>query len=74
MNMSIYEFMNLCQGAKSFINISVYKWSYVNPASMRAVELFDDIYSEMPISLRYETIKKWDIEMRNYKPYIVLYI
>lgn len=56
------------------MNVSVYKWSYISPASMRAIEVFDDVYSEMPISLRYETIKKWDIEMRNYKPYIVLYI
>lgn len=74
MNMTIYEFMNLCQSSKSFMNVSVYKWSYISPASMRAIEVFDDVYSEMPISLRYETIKKWDIEMRNYKPYIVLYI
>ena len=73
MNISIYEFMNLCQGAKSFVNVIVYKWSYAN-ATMRATELFDGTYLEMPISLRYEAIKKWDIEMRNYKPYILLYI
>lgn len=73
MNMSIYEFMNLCQSAKNFVNISVCSWSYVN-ARMIASELFDGEYTEMPISLRYETIKKWDVEMRDYKPYIVLYI
>ena len=73
MNMSIYEFMNLCQGAKSYVNIGVCNWSYVGER-MVATELFDGAYNEMPMSLRYEVIKKWDIEMRDYKPYIVLYI
>lgn len=73
MNMSIYEFMNLCQGVKNFVNVSVCNWSYVG-ARMIASELFEGEYAEMPISLRYEVVKKWDVEMRDYKPYIVLYI
>ena len=73
MNLLIYEFMHLCQGSESFVNVSIYKWTYAND-KMIATELFDGIYIEMPTELRYERIKKWDIEMRNYKPYIVLYI
>ena len=73
MSMTIHDFMELCQGAKGFVNVSIYKWTYAN-TSMITKELFDGVYSDMPKALSYELIKKWDVEMRNYRPYIVLYI
>lgn len=75
MNIQIYDFMNLYHGNKALANVVINKRHYSDESKKTSdVEVYEGKYVDMPSGMRYDTIRKWDIEMRHYKVFLVLYI
>lgn len=73
--MTVYELMNLYNSNKALVNVVVHQRQYsdVSKRTFNA-EVFEGKYIDLPRDMRYSTVRKWDIEMRNYKVYFVLYV
>ena len=75
MNTQVYEFMKLYNGSRALVNVIAYKRHYSDESKKTTeVEVYEGKYLDMPSQMRYDTIRKWDIEMRDYKVYFVMYI
>lgn len=75
MNIQVYEFMKLYNGSRALANVIAYKRHYSDESKKTIeVEVYEGKYLDMPSQMRYDSIRKWDIEMRDYKVYFVMYI
>lgn len=75
MNIQVYDFMKLYNGNRAFVNVVAYKRHYSDESKKTSeVEVYEGKFLDMPSAMKNDYIRKWDIEMRNYKVYFVMYI